>query len=141
MWTRANRGVRSWEAVERLKQTRRRNCGQTCLAMVSGLSVEEVERTLGKTGSTRTKDLVRWLRARGWRCPDRLVPFQQYVPTLCIAKLARRRPDGRLEANWHWVVLTPSGALHDPSEGSRGVLTSYLPLTKSGTTRSARARP
>lgn len=130
--------------MEWIGQTRRRNCGQTCLAMVTGVSVEEVERTLGKTGSTRTADLVRWLRKQGWECEDRLqkvgLPEQIGIkPLWAIAKVAQRAPDGRLKPNWHWVVLW-EGQWFDPERPGHsrppGEWTSYLRLTKSGAKRS-----
>lgn len=108
--------------------------------MVSGLSLTAVEASLQRTGSTKTKHLVAWLRARGWECPDRLQPFKGRVDRVSIVKLARRRPDGRLDANWHWVVLSPSGEVLDPQQPagklSEGILMSYLPITTSRATRS-----
>lgn len=128
---RANRGVRSGEAVRHLMQTRPHNCGQTCLAMLAGLPVSEVERDLGKTGKTRTKDLVGWLRRRGWACPDRLVRFRSLLPPLAVVKLVWKTAQGRPRG--HWVVvcrgrwLDPSAA---PGTLSGGRLTGFLPLTK-----------
>jgi hypothetical protein len=52
--------------LRHLKQTRKNNCGQTCVAMVTGLRVESAERWCGTTGLTSSEDLRAALFRAGW---------------------------------------------------------------------------
>lgn len=61
-------------------------CGQTCVAMIASVSLEEsIEAFGGKRGGTRTRDVVAALRKLGVKCGD---------PPLI-----------RLRSNWNWSDL------------------------------------
>jgi hypothetical protein len=117
-----------------LHQTRKRNCGQTCLAMLTGKPIQEVEAGLGTTG-TKTKELAAWLRQNGFHCPDRLVKLRKgaaHPKGPCIFKQVRRFRDGRPRSGWHWILYS-EGLYFDPLSTSGPSptppgLTSYLPL-------------
>jgi hypothetical protein len=113
-------------------------CGQTCVAMIAGVSLKEsIDVFSGKRGGTRTKDVVAALRKLGINCGDQ--PLTRYrgdcLPDTCIAKLHFDH-----QKQTHWVVWH-EGIFYDPSidgdfilnaiknkypEGVR--LTSYLPI-------------
>lgn len=44
-----------------LRQTKRNNCGQTCVAMLLEISIEEAERLIGHDGVTTEKELTKAL--------------------------------------------------------------------------------
>lgn len=117
--------------------------------MLTGRSIEEVEGWLGKTGRTRTADLIRFLRFQGWECPDRLLRFtgvQSIVAVPCIAKVVWKNDTGKV-TNSHWVVRTYEGRWFDPATQLAGqlspacLITSVLPLTKSAAMRFAPVQP
>lgn len=96
--------------MKHLSQDTRNNCGQTCLAMLTGLKVRTVECRMKRTGPTRHKILTAFLRGRGfdvsgfqrWRRPG--------IPDEPSAVLMVRQKDVR---SGHWVVLR-SGQIFDP---------------------------
>jgi hypothetical protein len=90
-------------------------CGQTCVAMIAGVTLEEsIAAFGGKRGATRTKDLVNALRKLGINCGDPpLVKIKyQCYPDTCIVKLHIDHPD--LKKSTHWVVWH-NGKYYDPS--------------------------
>jgi hypothetical protein len=113
-------------------------CGQTCVAMIAGITLKEsIEAFGGKKGRTRTKDVVGALRKLGINCGDPpLTRLKgQDKPDTCIVKL---HFDGT--TNTHWVIWHEE-IFYDPSlygdselnktknkypEGVRQ--TSYLPI-------------
>ena len=114
-------------------------CGQACISMLSEISLPEVVKMMGKTGRTRTTDLVHAIRTgRGWmlamRCPDRLIKVHreyQVLPRNCIVKACS--PDRKRS---HWMLVY-DGAIHDPEccecaphkDICNWEITSYLPLS------------
>ena len=92
----------------------RNQCGQACVAMVLGLTLEAAICLVGKRGSTRTKDLVRALRMHGYKCPDRLKRLRddEALPRRAILKV---KLEG--DRNWHWVLIW-DGMWHDPDQYS-----------------------
>jgi hypothetical protein len=113
-------------------------CGQTCVAMLAGVTLEESIKSFGgKRGGTRTKELVNAIRKLGINCGDPpLVRINgQCYPDTCIVKL---HFDDQTHTHW---TLWHNGQFYDPSyigqytlycykgkypEGIRP--TSYLPI-------------
>jgi hypothetical protein len=116
-------------------------CGQTCVAMIAGITLDEsIESFGGKRGGTRTKELVAALRKLGINCGDPpLVRINgQCYPDTCIVKLHINHEDYKKSTHW---VIWHEGRYYDPSligqytlncykgkypEGIRP--TSYLPI-------------
>jgi hypothetical protein len=113
-------------------------CGQTCVAMIAGITLEEsIAAFGGKRSGTRTKDLVAALRKLGIDCGDpplARIKYQCY-PDTCIVKL---HFDNKTHTHW---TLWHNGRYYDPDftgqytlncykgkypEGVRA--TSYLPI-------------
>jgi hypothetical protein len=110
---------------------RRNNCGQIAVAVLTGISVKEATKLIGKKGCTRTKDLVVALRKLGYSCPDQCRKMAR--PSLGLAKLHLPKQTG-----WHWIVVDGS-AIYDGVNGdvngfvrweSNWKITSYLPVTE-----------
>ena len=104
-------------------------CGQTCVAMLAGTSIEAVCHMLGKHGSTRTRDIVRALRHYGYRAESR-------AKRLALGALPLG--DGILNYHWserrmgHWLLYI-NGHIYDPYFGppsSTGRATSYIAFSK-----------
>lgn len=88
-------------------------CGQTCVAMILGMSIESAVVLIGKTGSTQTKDLSSVLNQYGFECDDRLTRISKKhgIPDFCILKLT---VDNRHSG--HWVLWNgETKTYHDPS--------------------------
>ena len=113
-------------------------CGQTCVAMIAGVSLDESIRAFGgKKGGTRTNDVISALRKLGFNTSDRLIRFNGacFPSDTVIVKL--RFSDSK---ETHWT-LWHEGRFYDPSRYGHGTLnqaknmypegvrmTSYLPI-------------
>ncbi len=111
-------------------------CGQTCVAMIAEVSLEEsIEAFGGKNGGTRTKDVVTALQKLGIQCDEKLTRFKGILPDVSIVKLHFDDVTGT-----HWTLWC-NGRFYDPSrygnsslntsktEYPEGVrITSYLPI-------------
>jgi hypothetical protein len=67
-------------------------CGQTCVAMIAGITLEEsIEAFRGKKGGTRTKEVVAALRKLGINCGDPPLTRikSQELPDTCIVGLKK----------------------------------------------------
>jgi hypothetical protein len=116
-------------------------CGQTCVAMIAGISLEESIAAFGGTrGATRTKHLAEALQKLGVKCGD--PPLTRLpnpwgwddLPMTCIVKI---------HFEWtkvtHWAIWH-NNRFYDPSEFGHELLyknityppgvrvTSYLPI-------------
>lgn len=109
-------------------------CGQTCVAMAAGVSLDRAIEVFGNRNSTYTRQLVAALRVLGLECADRLrrVSKNRVTPPraiLCARWLNRKRKP-RL---WHWVLVW-DGRVYDPAGrypegyGSDCEFTSYLEI-------------
>jgi len=106
-------------------------CGQACVAMLLGISLDESIKLIGKRGKTRTRDLVTALKAKGCDCGTRLIRGD-FIGD-CIIKMTFTRTHS------HWIIFY-EGKFYDPSNGfnppgilifaKRGEykLSSYLPI-------------
>lgn len=111
-------------------------CGQTCVAMIAGVTLEKSIAIFGKRSGTSTKDVVRALRALGVDCGDGLILARTHKrPPLCMAVL-------HFDGIWqtHWTIwngdhfVDPSiGLVAEYGEGVR--VTSYLPIFRTEETK------
>lgn len=107
-------------------------CGQACVAMILGITLEQSIIQIGKRGCTNTKDLVKIIN--------------RHQPTkFRLTKVSKHQPiptTGLLKVKWdikgsHWV-LTDNGFVYDPIIGKKkmnkyleiinGRITSFLEL-------------
>lgn len=115
-------------------------CGQTCVAMIAGVSLEESIAAFGKRSGTRTKEVVAALRKLGVNCGD--PPLMRLrepwrltnLPETCIVKM---HFDGSKTTHW---AIWHNKRFYDPDERGHqslyeniaypsGVrITSYLPI-------------
>jgi len=109
-------------------------CGQTCIAMLLRLSsVDEACKLIGKKGGTRTKDLVKALRAHGWTCSTKRVRLRPRA-LLPQRAILFAYPKGRRKKCWrHWIIIW-EGSSYDPSFGrdtNLGIydITSYIEIS------------
>lgn len=85
-----------------------RLCGQTCLAMVLDLSLEEAIQLIGHDKGTTTRELVAALRKMGLRPSGKLIRGEP--SNLSIVKIVGRQQT----VGWHWAVYN-YGTWHDPA--------------------------
>lgn len=115
-----------------LKQTKTSNCGQTCIAMVTGKSIAEVERAFGGVcggtrygGVTFSGQQVSVLKLFGVKCADQYVSVPANrdfaaLPKTALVRLAfLKRSGGRLsktktKRTGHLVVWH-EGKVYDPN--------------------------
>lgn len=90
-------------------------CGQACVAMVLGITLDESIALFKSRGQTRTKKLLAVLRSQNIQCGnklERVVPGSE-PPSRCIVKIlwtGKKKPPG------HWM-LRWDGSLYDPILG------------------------
>lgn len=85
-------------------------CGQACVAMLAGITLDESIAMFGKKGGTTTKDVVAVLTRLGIGCADRLVR-KKPAGTCIVSVLAKSDKTYR-----HWV-LYHNGVYFDPACG------------------------
>lgn len=104
-------------------------CGQTCVAMLAGITLEESIAVFGKRSSTSTKDVIRALRSLGISCGDSLISLKKQAKTpVCMVVLHFAGVKYT-----HWTVYhndlyydPACGILKEYPEGFRE--TSFLPV-------------
>lgn len=76
-------------------------CGQACVAMIAGITLDESIKVFRTKGGTRTSDVYRALTTLGIKCGDKLVRLKDGIqkPNICIVKL--HFSDTK---NTHWTV-------------------------------------
>jgi len=92
-------------------------CGQTCVAMITGVSIEKSIEVFGTRGGTRTKQVVAALRKFGIATvTPRLVRWngQQRPPDYAILHMIWKSVSGRKTPWKHWLLCW-AGVLYDPS--------------------------
>ena len=114
--------------IRYLKQPTEYLCGQACVAMIAGVSVDDVIRVMDNDGSTGKKDIERALdhygigQAKTMTKADNDTP----LPPVCILKVL-------LPGYSHWV-LYHHGKYYDPEFGlldelyPKAKIRSYLEL-------------
>lgn len=89
-------------------------CGQAIIAMLGNISIQKAIKIMGKTGCTRTKDVIQTLRKLKLRVgSDRLlrIPKNWSKPSLCIVHIG-------YGGHWkkHWTLWNgPEGCFYDPA--------------------------
>lgn len=86
-------------------------CGQTVLAMLTGLPVDRVVEELGNERETDLKEMKYFLRGHGFWISDERVPVREKeeLPALCLLSLETPRC-------WHWSLYC-GGTFYDPEHG------------------------
>ena len=86
-------------------------CGQAVLAMVTGLTVEQVCSELGNDRETNLRDMKSFLRSHGvWVAEERIqVMRKEELPAFCLLSLETPRC-------WHWSLYC-EGEFYDPEHG------------------------
>ena len=86
-------------------------CGQAVLAMVTGLTVEQVCRELGNDRETNLREMKSFLRSHDvWVAEERIpVMRKEELPALCLLSLETPRC-------WHWSLYR-EGEFYDPEHG------------------------
>ena len=86
-------------------------CGQAVLAMVTGLTAEQVAAELHNERETDLKEMKGFLRSHGFRVSDRRIPAEEKekLPALCMLSLETPRC-------WHWSLYS-GGVFYDPEHG------------------------
>ncbi len=105
--------------MQRLIQPTANTCGQTCVAMISSQTVDDVCKVMGRKGGTHTRDLIKALSFYGFACGDRLIRMNQHtvLPALAIVKV--KHPTEK----WtHWAVWRGNKFLDPFFDGSRGAI-------------------
>jgi len=75
-------------------------CGQACVAMIAGISLEKSIAIFGKRSSTTTKDVAVALRKIGFECADKVTRITKIneKPPLCMVVV--RSKDNRNHNHW-----------------------------------------
>lgn len=105
--------------LRHIKQDKDSNCGQTCVAMLTGKSIKKVEEWMNRYGRTKTHDIVFALREHGYD-----VPFMQLTrcigdwasgfPYMCIIKMTwKDLTKGSNDS--HWIVKR-GNEVYDPAQ-------------------------
>ncbi len=86
-------------------------CGQAVLAMITGLTAEEVARELENDRETNLREMKSFLRSHGaWMSDERVqIMSREALPPLCILSLETPRC-------WHWSLYC-EGVFYDPEHG------------------------
>lgn len=88
-----------------------RQCGQYCLMMVTGKSIEEIIDTVGTKKGTTTKRILHALDQFGIKHSGRLITRgTKPLPKIAICKVRR---EWSKTSGWHWVLLY-DGMIYDP---------------------------
>ena len=89
-------------------------CGQACVAMIAGISLEESIKLFKSRGKTRTKQLYYALKERGISCSNKAIRIKNYnKPKLCIVII--HYSDCK---NTHWCVWH-NNKYYNPAYGIR----------------------
>ena len=97
-----------------LQEPESKVCGQACLAMILGVTLDEACELVGHRKGTKTRELVAVLRAQGKPCGPRLIPFRRWGLHPHFRGLAKL---SRGSGNWHWVVIWDD-VVYDPLQGA-----------------------
>ena len=110
-------------AMNHQLQNKSTNCGQTCVAMITGKSIDEIEFVLGHPGGTRTADLKKLLATYGFKTGARreLWKWGERLPDLCILNMQIIG----IKNCTHWAVYH-DGYVYDPAhKDGRDGLSAY----------------
>ena len=143
--------MKKLDRIAHLKQDKENNCGQTCIAIITGMRVREVEKKMNRFSRTKTHDLVYALQGYGFTVPkhqltrcDSKYPWETNFPELCIVKITYEDSEtGKSDSHWivkHGIyiydpalneVITITGFQREIAELSGNIRpTSYLEITE-----------
>lgn len=108
------------QTVRHLKQPKRsKTCGQHCVAMMAGVSVDDVISRFGSSATSQAK-ILEIAKAFGLRQSSNLWVLNRdgELPNTGIIKLRKAR-----RKYFHWACII-DGILHDPSQEVPGRLAS-----------------
>lgn len=95
-------------------------CGQCCIAMIRGITLEQAIEYIGKKGKTTVDDLVRGLDHRVWNENLIRISKDNLLPKSCIVRVRWNKGGS------HWVVRDNKW-IYDPAVGKIN-LSDYLKL-------------
>ncbi|TDQ22760.1 hypothetical protein [Tenacibaculum caenipelagi] len=100
-----------------------KKCGQTCLAMITGKSIEEICKELGKEYYTNiVNDLQAYLEENGYKTLLSNGSFEvKNVPNNSIIRLEK------LDESGHFIIKNEIGKIYDPNIG---IVEKYMNDTK-----------
>lgn len=105
-------------------------CGQTCVAMAAGVSLDRAIEAIGhkSISGTNTRDLVRGLRALGLPCADRCRVLGRLKPVLPRRGMlvVGTKKYGHWMLTWDGVIYDPGGMWPDGYAGWK--ISSYLEI-------------
>ena len=86
-------------------------CGQAVLAMVTGLTAEQVAEELHNDRETNLREMKSFLRSRGFTVSDDRIQVtdKEDLPPLCMLSCETPRC-------WHWLLFC-DGVFYDPEHG------------------------
>jgi hypothetical protein len=87
-------------------------CGQACVAMIAGISLDESIKLFNSKGKTNTKQLCYILRERGISCSDKAIRIKNNnKPKFCILKIHYAG-----YKHLHWCIWN-NNKYYDPARG------------------------
>lgn len=100
-----------------LLQTKKTNCGQTCVAMLLDISIEEAEKLVGHDGITRPEELFKALDTRykdAYFCSiyGKIKHRNKKIIRQRIYLCLHRNPENSSQEHW---TICYKGAIIDPS--------------------------
>lgn len=117
--------------MNHIQQNERNNCGQTCVRMITGNSLSDVEKLMDKRGLSRTSDLKKAI-ILFYAVSDVMIMTkhrykylydEQRVPVPCVCMV--RPKDSKYKHRGHWIVLYDK-YVYDPSLQNKMRIRSYL---------------
>ncbi len=99
------------ETIQYIHEPTDLQCGQAVLAMITGISVEQVAEELCNDRETNLKEMKGFLRRHGlWVSDERVqITEKSELPALCMLSCETPRC-------WHWSLFH-EGTFYDPEHG------------------------
>lgn len=103
-------------------------CGQTCVAMLAGVSLDEAIEAVGTRAGTCGPALHKALKKFGIKTSKKSIRTKRngIIPENCIARVRTKGSTG-----CHWILIWNSG-VYDPLKGGSGYeyISSYLKIVE-----------
>ena len=115
------RWVEQWESLHEIHQLEgSKSCGQACVAMVLGTSLDEAIELFGHDGATYAREIAAIVRLSGLPCPPKMKRTKgEKLPRRGILWARWYDKDGKMiKRRGHWMVAW-DGKIHDPGPGGR----------------------
>lgn len=107
-------------------------CGQCCVAMAAGVSLDRACQAVGHRNATTTKNIILALAQLGIPCASRMKRVSRNRPTLPARCLVAIHGPAYKPRRWHWLLqwdgkmLDPGGCWPDYYKDWK--ITSYLEI-------------